>query len=47
MRKFIVVVTNQKRFDEAAFGEDKIINESVFTWYPVKSTDRAELVVEI
>ena len=40
MRKFIIVVNNQMRFNDNEYGEDRIIKESALTWIPMASTVR-------
>ena len=44
-RKFIVVLTNQQRFDIEEIGsEATIISESRLTWFPIASQSREEAV---
>ena len=43
-RKFIIVVNNQRRFNQHEYGVNKVTSESLFTWFPIKSTDRQEKV---
>ena len=46
-RKFIVVVNNSDRFNQEDYTDNKVVRESVFTWFPIKSTSREEIVNEI
>ena len=39
-RKFILVLQNEIRFNQIEYGEDRVIKESVLTWWPVPSTRR-------
>ena len=39
-RKFIMVVQNQERFDDFAYGDDRIVKESILTWIPMNSQVR-------
>ena len=34
-RKFIIVVTNNERFNPVVFTDERVVKESVFTWFPV------------
>ena len=40
MRKFIMVVNNQMRFNDFDYSEDRIIRESALTWIPISSMVR-------
>ena len=39
-RKFIMVVNNQERFDDFAYGKERIVKESILTWIPMNSQVR-------
>ena len=43
-RKFIIVMTNNERFDSTVYTDDRVVRESLFYWHPVKSTLREEIV---
>ena len=40
-RKFIMVFHNQERFDDHAYGQDRIIKESILNWIPMNSQIRS------
>ena len=39
-RKFIIVVTNNERFEPTVYTDEKVVRESVMTWHPIKSVIR-------
>ena len=46
-RKFIVTLHNQVRFNTMDYSEERMVRESVLTWYPVDSQLRQEHVVQV
>ena len=47
-RKFIIVVTNNERFEPTTYTDDeRVVQESTMIWYPVKSTIRESISNEI
>ena len=46
-RKFFIVLNNSSRFSQYDYTDKKIVNESLVTWFPVKSNAREEVVNSI
>ena len=46
-RKFIITIRNNERFSPQDYSEDKVVQESVFTWHPVRSTLQEEQINHI
>ena len=36
-RKFIITITNNERFNPNDYSDDKVVQESVLIWHPVRS----------
>ena len=47
VRKFIIVLQNQERFQSHEYGEDRIVKEAKFKWFSINSSDRYEILQKI
>ena len=46
-RKFIIVLTNQVRFDAEAYNDGSVVKESVLTYIPINTQLRQEIANEV
>ena len=46
-RKYVIVVTNNERFEPTVFTGERVVRESLFTWHAIKSATREQLVNHI